>query len=117
MRGQVDHNPLRVQGIILTGESFGQVGIALPISIGVAVSEPRVAIAIRLRKTCVRQRIAERVTDGFSQGGVADEVAFVTVAPGAFWIPVPRFYMELRVLAVGDGLPAGRKHLFEEWYR
>ncbi len=112
--GQVDDNPLRVHGIILASKRFGQVGIALPIGVGVAVSETRIAVAVRLRKTCVRQGIAERVTNGFCEGGVADEVAFVAVAPCAFGIPVPRFYVKFGVLAVGDGLPAGRKHGFED---
>src|ERR1700693_5522047 len=112
--GEVYHDPLRVQGIVLPGEGFAQIGIALPVSIYVAVSQARVAIAVRSRKTCVWEGIAERVTDGFCEGGVADEVAFVAVAPGAFGIPVPGFYMKLSVLTVSDGLPAGGQHLFED---
>jgi hypothetical protein len=37
-----------------------------------------------------------------------------SVAPPAFWIPVPRFREELGVLAVADSVPTGRLNFFDE---
>ena len=57
---QVDHHPLRVQRVVFAGESFGQIGIALPVRFQVAIGEPRPAVAVAPAEAAMRQRVQPR---------------------------------------------------------
>ena len=101
--------------VILAGVAAGQVRIALPVGALVAVGDAReadVAGAVVARDAAVRQCVTERVADEAGGRGRAGEVALAgRIAPCALRVPVPGFDREVRVLAVGDGLPSG----FEDW--
>ncbi len=49
---QFDHNPLRVEAVFFAGECFGQIWIAFPVSIKIAVIEARIAIEFRSVVAC-----------------------------------------------------------------
>ena len=112
---QIDDHPLRMQRIVFAGEAASQIGIALPVGIGVAIGQHRVvAPVISAGHAAVRQRVTPGVPNHFGGRGVAYEVALARrIAPGSLRIPVPGFGLELGVLPVGDRLPAGCQNLFE----
>src|SRR5580765_2255460 len=111
---EVHNYPLGVQGVVFTRVGFRQIGIALPVCVGVPVGQPRIAAPIRLRKSRMWQGVSKRVADEFSRRSIANEIAFLAgFAPGAFGIPVPGFHVEFRILPIGYGLPAGRKDLLK----
>lgn len=99
-----------MQRIVLAGECLSQVRIAFPIGIQVAVGEPRIAAGFSSIVPCnaaVGQRIAKGVPDGLCGDGRASKIALACwIAPGSLRVPMPRFDVEFRILAIGDRLPA-----------
>src|ERR1700746_327758 len=93
VRSEVDDDPLRMGRIGLPGEFAGQVRIAFPEGLGIAVSNPRIAVfgAAIARVAAVGERISVRVANGIFQLGAAGEVSTLVglVAPAAIGIPVP----------------------------
>ena len=115
--GKIEKNPLRMKRIVLARECLRQVWIAFPICILVAVAQARVANhvgAIVVRHAAMRQRIAIRMAYQIPGSRAAREITFAPrIAPCAGRIPMPRFHVQLGILAVRNGLPARRKNLLD----
>src|ERR1700733_610435 len=97
------------------GELAGEIRIALPESIGVAIGQAGVAVlgSAVAGGAAMRKRISEGVADGIFEVGAAREVAALVggVTPRAVGIPVPGGDGEFGVLAVSDRSPSGREAL------
>ena len=112
---EIDRHPLRVE---LQSSSpvnaLRQVRIALPIGAPIAVGQPRIAVgvgAVVAGDPAMRQRDS-RTSGGCGSPGDALPVKYplpAGIAPRALRIPVPRFDVELGVLAVRHRLPARRE--------
>ena len=105
-----------MQRVVLAGEGAGQVRITLPVAGGIAIGETREIEPAASRvsgRAAMGKRVAERVADRLGGGRISGEVAAAGgIAPRALRIPMPGLGVELCVLAVGDGLPAGiEEHL------
>ena len=75
LAAQIQRYPLRM--VLLAGEGFRQIRIALPVGVQISVGEPRIAVAIAIAEAPVRQRRGPGMTDHFRRGGITDEVAFL----------------------------------------
>src|SRR5579872_3714730 len=93
---EVKNHPLRMERIAFSSKTLREVGIALPISIRIAVRKPRktgVPGSVVARRSPMRQRISIRVANHFPRCGRARKVAFPTgIAPRSPRIPVPRLH-------------------------
>src|SRR5580704_4572654 len=109
--GKVNKNPLGMKRIVFACVWLCQIWIALPIRIQIAVGESRIAnhiCTVVVSDAAMRQRISVRMADGLTERCAAREITFTcSVAPSALGIPVPRFNVQLRVLAIADRLPTG----------
>src|ERR1700733_2878093 len=109
---QVENNPLGMQRVAFSSEMLGEIRVALPESVEVAVGEARktgVAGAIVAGEAAAWKRVSVGVAQALSGSGRAGEVALAAaafVAPRALRIPVPRFNGELCVLPKRNRLPA-----------
>src|ERR1035438_3975991 len=110
---QVQHHPLRMQRVALTGEVLREIRIALPESVEIAIGQPResyVVGTVIARSPAPRQSIPVRIANHFRGSRRAGEISSATsvapVAPGALRIPVPRLDGEFGVLTVRHRLPA-----------
>ncbi len=108
-------DPLRVKRIVLSGEFFAEIGIALPVRLRVAIIQAREAIELRAavpREAAVAQLVAIGMPDHFfRRSRVADEVSFAArIAPLALRIPMPCLHEQVRILPVTHHSPARRQH-------
>ena len=117
---QVHDHPLRMQRVTLSGKSLGEIGIAFPESVQIAIVQPRepnVIGAVIARSAAARQRIPVGVTDHFRRSRRAGEISFAvgnaSSTPRPLRIPVPCLDGEFRILPVGDWLPSGGQSLLE----
>src|ERR1700691_252227 len=116
---EIEDDPLRMQRITFAGEMFGEIRVALPESVGVAVRQSReagVVGSVVAGETSTGQCVSIRVAQSFGGNRGASEIALAiriaavaAVAPLPFQIPMPRFDSELSVLAKRDWLPTRRK--------
>src|SRR5208337_4468548 len=109
---------LWVQRVILASEGLGQIGIALPVRVDVAVIQTREAVKLRpvvSRESAVRKGIAVGVPDHFSRrSGISHEIPFARrIAPSALGVPMPGLHEQIRVLAITDHAPPRRKDLLD----
>src|SRR6185437_14490560 len=91
LAAQIERDPLRM--VLLACELLREIGIALPITVQIAVREPRIAGSIASAEATVRKRCGPGVADHLCGGSVPDEVASLCagIAPLALCIPVPGF--------------------------
>ena len=85
LRAQIDHHPLGMQRIVIAGVRFGQVRIALPIGLQIAIGQARPAVTVALGGAAMWERIGPGMANRIAQFGAACEVTFLLgrVAPGA----------------------------------
>ena len=115
--GEVYDDPLRMQRVVFASEFLGQVRIALPIRVLIAVGDAAVASgigAVVARGAAMREGIAVGVPNDLSRRVAAREISFAgRIAPCALGIPMPCLDVQFRVLSVGDGLPPRTQHAIE----
>ena len=58
---EIDHDPLRMEGVVFAGEGFGQVRIRLPIRLEIAVGEARPSVAVSATEAAMRKRRWKRM--------------------------------------------------------
>src|SRR5271157_3546505 len=99
-----------MQRVALAGEALGEIRIAFPESVRVAIGHPResdVVGAIVASRSTPGQRVPVGVAQHFGGSVRASEITLAArVAPRALRIPMPRLDCEFRVLTVSDRLPA-----------
>src|ERR1700691_798945 len=98
---------------------LSEIRIALPESVQISVGEAgksRVVGAIVTSEAATRKLVAVRVAKALGGHGRAYEIALAgviasvtPVTPCPLWIPVPRFYGQLGILAEGHRLPSRRQ--------
>src|SRR4029077_683674 len=93
--------------IVFSGKRLRQIGVTFPITIRVSVREPRVSDGVRAvvaRYAAMWQRITVGVADHFrSRHRTTGEIPVACgIAPGSLRVPMPRFDVEFRVLAIGE---------------
>src|SRR5947209_711850 len=103
--------------IVLPGESLGEIRVALPIRVQIAVIQAREAVKFRSAisgESAVLQRISVGMADDLSRRGIASEIAFAgRIAPRSFGVPVPGLHKQIGVLAVTDNAPTGGQCLLD----
>src|SRR5690242_8189022 len=108
-------------GVVLAGECLGEIRIALPVSVEIAIIQARKAVKLGATvagEASVLGRVAEGVADHLRRSGVAGEVSLAGgIAPCAFWIPMPSLHEQFGVLAVTDDAPAGFQNLLDLVWR
>ena len=116
LRPQIDHHPLRMQRVIFASERLGEIWIALPVRVEVAVGEPRPSIAVPPTEAAMRQRVCPRAMNFFPRLRTPHEVPFLFfgIAPLASGIPVPGLDHQFGILPVGNSLPSRTEDLFEQ---
>src|ERR1700693_1756798 len=106
-----------MQRIVLSREWLGQIWVALPVGIRVAVGKSRISNQIRaviMSHAAMGERIAIRMEEKIPRRCAAGEISFAgRIAPCSGRVPVPRFYVQFRVLPVRNGLPTCGKNLFD----
>src|SRR6185503_17658159 len=69
------------------------------------------------REAAVGEKVAVRMAYRLGGRRAAGEVALAAgVAPGPLRVPMPGLDVQLGVLAIGDGLPAGRQYVPDEGF-
>src|ERR1700757_5109601 len=103
LAAKIDHYPLRVKRVVFSSKRLGKIRIALPVRLLVAIVEARIAIEFRAIVSCetsVPKLVTVRVPDHFPRIGVTDEVTLSRwISPRPLWVPVPRLYKQVSVLA------------------
>lgn len=106
-----------MEGVILTREGLGQVWIALPVGLRVAVGQPGPAISIAAAETPMRQWIGVGVPNRLSELFVPGEIPLLPfrIAPLAGRIPMPRLDHQFSILTIGNCLPSRSENFPHHW--